>query len=256
MDLHQLFDEWIVSGAVGEPGRDLALHASGCEECLRAIAALDSLQAIDVGAAQPPPLVRLARGDAGSPSVGGGTMGGIVVVLLGIGFALGASGLLAPPPETGAGPEPSDPRSPAGSVLGGGPSARTPISTASEEPSRSPRPTPSPTDEPSASPEPTPAPVVAPAPVTPAPRTQAPQPLPQPTPAPTAAPTAVPPPPTPTPTAAPSSTATASPLPTLPPDSDADGVPDAVDNCPTVPNPLQEDTDFDGIGDACEAPPP
>ena len=36
------------------------------------------------------------------------------------------------------------------------------------------------------------------------------------------------------------------------PDGDGDGVEDAEDNCPTVPNPLQEDRDIDGLGDACE----
>jgi hypothetical protein len=36
---------------------------------------------------------------------------------------------------------------------------------------------------------------------------------------------------------------------------DADGVGDVCDNCPTTPNPGQEDADMDGIGDACEQAP-
>ena len=38
------------------------------------------------------------------------------------------------------------------------------------------------------------------------------------------------------------------------PDADGDGVADGADNCPTTPNPGQEDSDGDGIGDACDAP--
>ena len=39
------------------------------------------------------------------------------------------------------------------------------------------------------------------------------------------------------------------------PDTDGDGIPDSIDNCPTVANPDQRDTDGDGIGDACDPTP-
>ena len=54
-----------------------------------------------------------------------------------------------------------------------------------------------------------------------------------------AGPPAPPPPPPPPPVA-------------LPPDADGDGVPDASDKCPAVPNAAQGDGDADGVGDACE----
>jgi len=48
-------------------------------------------------------------------------------------------------------------------------------------------------------------------------------------------------------------------LPPVPPpltDADGDGVTDALDNCPTVPNPTQIDTDRDGVGNACDSTTP
>ena len=38
------------------------------------------------------------------------------------------------------------------------------------------------------------------------------------------------------------------------PDLDLDGVTDALDNCPNVPNPGQEDANHNGVADACERP--
>jgi hypothetical protein len=35
-------------------------------------------------------------------------------------------------------------------------------------------------------------------------------------------------------------------------DSDGDGVPDSIDNCPSIPNPDQHDKDGDGRGDVCD----
>jgi hypothetical protein len=75
------------------------------------------------------------------------------------------------------------------------------------------------------------------------------QPTPTPSPTPTFTPT---PTPTFTPTPTPTPTATPTPTPTPPGDSDADGVPDPVDNCPWTWNPGQEDSDGDGVGNACE----
>ena len=40
------------------------------------------------------------------------------------------------------------------------------------------------------------------------------------------------------------------------PDSDLDGIANASDDCPSVPNPVQADGDRDGTGDACEPPAP
>src|SRR6185503_17118519 len=48
------------------------------------------------------------------------------------------------------------------------------------------------------------------------------------------------------------STTTSTSTTTTIPDADGDGVIDAMDNCPSVPNPTQVDTDNDGKGDDCD----
>lgn len=52
--LHDDFQAWAASGASDTLKRDVAIHASGCDECLRTTAALDSLASIDLMAAPPP----------------------------------------------------------------------------------------------------------------------------------------------------------------------------------------------------------
>lgn len=60
-DLHERFDAWLRTGAPEDPPRDAAIHASVCDECLRKVAALDSLATVDLGAAPLPPSLGIAR---------------------------------------------------------------------------------------------------------------------------------------------------------------------------------------------------
>lgn len=214
MDLHARFDDWLADGAEGEPPRDLALHASACDGCLRAVAVVESLQAVRVGAAELPPL-RFVAGWPRPFRVARMAVGPIAVVLLALSVGIGASGLLRTAPAA----EEPVPTPTAEGVLAGRPTAEA------TDPSASPSPTPSPTETPTPSPSatatPSPDPTVAPVP--PAPRTAAPLPPPPqptaapPTPAPTEVPTAPPIPPPPTPTPSPSPTPSPTDTPSEPP---------------------------------------
>jgi hypothetical protein len=228
MDLHERFDDWLADGADGEPPRDLALHASTCDDCMRAVAVVESLQAIQVGAAELPPL-RFGGGRPRPFRVARLAIGALAAVLLGVSIAIGASGMFSPAPSA-VGPT----ESPAERVLAGAPDDEATDRSPSPTPTRSASatPTPSPSATPTGSPDPTAAPAQTQAPRTPVPQPPPPTAAP-PTPAPTAAPTVAPTstPPTPSP----------SPSPTPVPDTDGDGFPDDVDECPLEPAGLTPD---------------
>lgn len=243
-DLHDGFADWIAGDGMDELPRDVALHASGCDGCLRHAAAFDALLAVDPGAAPTPPLraapiPRSATGPMRIARAAAGTMA--VVIVLGAGAVVGGN-LFRPRPT-----EPlvsaSEP-TPAEGILGGVPASTpspTPVpsdsATADASPSPSldadptfavaaatPRPTmgggpppvstapPAAPPPPAATPEPIPAPIVAPSP------SDSPAPTPTPTPSPTNPPITPSPSPTPAPTAVPIPSDSPAPTPTpIPP---------------------------------------
>ena len=235
-ELHDEFHAWIAAGAGGDPPRDVALHASGCDVCLRLATSFDALFAIDLGLAPPPPVraapvsslssrpIRIARSAAAAVAV---------MLVIGAGAIVGANAFQPRVTDAVADVTPAPILE---GVLGGagGPSltpspTHSPAASASAEASASPTPTatprpvtanatpnptmgggpppasaipatPLPTARPTAAP--TSAPSVGPTPVppTPAPTPTPVPPTPAPTPTPTPTPTPEPPPPTPEPT--------------------------------------------------------
>jgi hypothetical protein len=191
-DAHGRFTDWLFAGSEEELPRDLALHASVCADCVRAVAALDLLEEVDLERAGPPgPLapkgrVRTLLG-AGTRAarLGGAAVGAVLVlVVVGGGAAPWLAGLFGASPESGvlgqtATPGPSatqpataspDPGSPNASAsepavsTGVEPSGApwSPPMTPHPTPARTPRPTAAPTPVPTATPVPTPAPTPGP----------------------------------------------------------------------------------------------
>ena len=122
-DPHHTFWTWLAEGTPGEPPRDAALHASVCGECMRQVAALDALRAIDLGRAILP-ASRLAphaarRGTASIRWAGAAVAGVMGAVIVGF----GATHLLAVP--TSSTPSATSDL-PAGAVLG---ATGTPLAT-------------------------------------------------------------------------------------------------------------------------------
>jgi hypothetical protein len=222
--LHDRFTRWLAEGGRGELSRDVMLHASACDECLRAAAAIDALLGVDLAAAPAPPVLAGARAATGIPVAVRALLGTLAASAIVVATVIGAGSWLRPGGrgEVGAGGSPT----PAGAVLAGGPS-----------PTSSPSATSTASASASASESPSPAASAAPAgppltpPVTPPPATAAPTavaiptatsvPTPRVTPTPTATatpiPTPTPVPPTPVPTPTPIPPTPTPVLPTLPP---------------------------------------
>lgn len=224
MDLHARLEDWIVGGAEGDPPRDVALHASTCDECLRLVAAFESLVAIDVGAAPAAPAWRAAATDGPRTGAIRLAVGGVAAVLLVASALVAAPDGIVEPARSPVAAETSPP-SIGGDVLSG-----VPTDEPTNEPA-DPSPTPRRTERPSPTGQPTndevvPVPTFPPAIAPPLPAaTAAPVVTPVPTIAPTPAPTPPPPPPPPpTPTAVP----TVVPTPP-PPDDCANGLDDDLD---------------------------
>lgn len=242
-DLHGLFREWLISGAPGEPGRDVALHASACDACGRDVAALDALLAVDVAAGDVPFLPAGApRPTVTRPVAALRALSGAAAVGLLVAAAMIGAGALREPEDSrlslGAKPTQSPDRE---GILGGGPS----LAPSTDRVQQSPSPTASPEESADATREPdasavgadaraTPPPFIAPPPppATPAPTSPAtPRPtavvIPTATPAPTAPSTAAP-----TPTVAATPAPTPTPTPTASPSQEppADDCEDGIDN--------------------------
>ena len=100
-DSHQLVEAWLAEGAIGDPPRELAVHATVCASCARRIGAFDSLAAVNVAAAgSPPPLTApspfwllLARGRAATTIAA--TVAAGILVVFGASQLIGSIG----PPE-------------------------------------------------------------------------------------------------------------------------------------------------------------
>ena len=165
-DPHERFDQWLLTGARGEPARDLALHASLCAACTARISALDLLTSIDAGRATMPPSLAGARRPVTTLRRAGrfaAAFAGVTVAATLIGLAtwrmMDLQGL-ADRVDANAGETPGQ------AVLGGtGESSQPPsaegsaASTSSMEPAGTAAPTPPPTSPPLIQPGPAPRPV-------------------------------------------------------------------------------------------------
>jgi hypothetical protein len=224
-DLHESFRTWLTASTRDELPRDVALHASACPGCLRAVAAFDALGAIDPGAApEPPPWTRESRLWTPRAVLVARSAAGLAAVTITAAAGFIAAGGLIDRPDGD--PIAARPTPQGEGVLGnaGGPpsaSEATATATPSATPaSRSASPTPMPSESTGPIAQDNPPMGGGPPPISPLRQTPTPQPPVAATPAPTARPTAAP---TPIP-------ATPTPVPTLAPTPIPDDCEDGLDN--------------------------
>ena len=217
-DSHAQLEAWLVDGAMGDPPREIAVHATLCESCTARLGAFDALALIDVAVAGRPPLLaaptRLRKGVAWArlaTAVVGTVVAGILVVF-GVSQLVGLAGPAGGPAGGPEGTElaglsnPSDgvPAQSRQASVGDSTPAEAPIPSGFETPLPGVTPGPLPYVPPGATPRPPiPSPSVTAGPIP----TSAPTPTPSETPTPDPTPSETPTPdPTPseTPTPAPS----------------------------------------------------
>jgi len=215
-DLHDWFRAWLSHGGHGDLPRDVAVHASACDDCLRMADGLDALLDVDVGMAPAPPVVAMLAASVRmrvSRMAGATAAVGLVTIVA----VISTASLMVPDRGEVGGLGASAPPAPGEGVLG---VAGAPDKTAAPSPLASPTPKPTPFagsgptltfgaippsgapwNEPPAG-TPRPSPTVAPPGSTPTPTSTS-SPTVEPTPTPTTpppTPTPTTPPPTPTPT--------------------------------------------------------
>ena len=101
-DLHDAFDSWLTRGARDDLPRAVALHASACPGCLRAGGAFDALAAIDLEAAELPPLrVAAAPVDRRFGLVPATAAAIAVLLVIGAGIVAGGSAADQPSDRSG-----------------------------------------------------------------------------------------------------------------------------------------------------------
>ena len=102
-DLHERFGDWLQSGARANLPRDVALHASGCDVCLRHAAALDGLLGIDLDGVPLPALRESAAParTAATVQLGRFAVGAVVVGVL----TVAAFARVSAPPDPGSNPD-------------------------------------------------------------------------------------------------------------------------------------------------------